>query len=196
MNNGKICVSVCVETADEMIGRIKQAEQFADVIELRFDCLKPTEFSPLHTGTMSCYSNKPVISTFRTLEQGGKREITPAEREEFWNAGNESAFCDVEEDIVDWTWYWLWGNRICSYHALSGVPADMPALFDRVSNAGADKAGAGVPISRRCPPRFSMTSRVFQFCGISRSSNSFTQVDCGSPNWQMRLLINCHLMKG
>ena len=32
MNKGKICVSVCAETADEMIAKIKQAEEFADVI--------------------------------------------------------------------------------------------------------------------------------------------------------------------
>ena len=32
MNNGKICVSVCAETADDMIERIKRAEALADVI--------------------------------------------------------------------------------------------------------------------------------------------------------------------
>ena len=43
MNNGKICVSVCAETADELIEQIKRAENLADVIEIRFDCLEPSE---------------------------------------------------------------------------------------------------------------------------------------------------------
>jgi hypothetical protein len=44
MNNGKICISVCAETADELIEQIKRAEDLADVIEIRFDCLKESEF--------------------------------------------------------------------------------------------------------------------------------------------------------
>jgi 3-dehydroquinate dehydratase/shikimate dehydrogenase len=45
MNNGKICVSICAETADEIIQQIKRAEGFADVIEIRFDCLKENEIN-------------------------------------------------------------------------------------------------------------------------------------------------------
>ncbi len=44
MNNGKICISVCAETADELIEQIKRAEDLADVIEIRFDCLNEIEF--------------------------------------------------------------------------------------------------------------------------------------------------------
>ncbi|HQU85688.1 MAG TPA: shikimate dehydrogenase [Pyrinomonadaceae bacterium] len=43
MNNGKICVSVCAETADELIQQIKRAEDLADVIEIRFDSLSFSE---------------------------------------------------------------------------------------------------------------------------------------------------------
>ena len=39
MNKGKICVSVCAETAKKLIHEVKRAEEFADVIEIRFDCL-------------------------------------------------------------------------------------------------------------------------------------------------------------
>ena len=47
MNNGKVCVSVCAETADEMIANIKRAEQYADVIEVRFDCLRGDQIENL-----------------------------------------------------------------------------------------------------------------------------------------------------
>src|SRR5687767_8062402 len=39
MNDGKICVSVCAETADELIEQIKRTGDLADVIEIRFDYL-------------------------------------------------------------------------------------------------------------------------------------------------------------
>ena len=45
MNNGKICISVCAETADELIEQIKRSEDLADVIEIRFDCLSESEFN-------------------------------------------------------------------------------------------------------------------------------------------------------
>ncbi len=44
MNNGKICVSVCAETASDFVEKIERAAEFADVIELRFDCLQDNEF--------------------------------------------------------------------------------------------------------------------------------------------------------
>lgn len=65
MNKGKICVSVCAETAAEFIEAIKRAEEFADVIELRFDCLDEKEFDLAlqKVSVMSC--KKPFLATFR-----------------------------------------------------------------------------------------------------------------------------------
>ncbi len=57
MNNGKICVSVCAETADELIEQIKRAEDLADVIEIRFDCLKDSR---------NCWS---IAKYFQNAEQ-------------------------------------------------------------------------------------------------------------------------------
>ena len=39
MNDGKICVSVCAATADELIEQIKRADEWADIVEIRFDLL-------------------------------------------------------------------------------------------------------------------------------------------------------------
>jgi 3-dehydroquinate dehydratase / shikimate dehydrogenase len=44
MNDGKICISVCAKTADELIEQIKRAEVLADVIEIRFDELNQEQF--------------------------------------------------------------------------------------------------------------------------------------------------------
>ena len=65
MNNGKICVSVCSETADEMIANIKRAEQFADVIEVRFDCLQGDQIENLKSQISNLKFEKPLLATFR-----------------------------------------------------------------------------------------------------------------------------------
>ena len=82
MNNGKICVSVCAETADEMITNIKRAEEFADVIEVRFDCLSDDAIKGLLVALPQI--EKTYLFTFRPKVQGGKRELTVAGRLKFW----------------------------------------------------------------------------------------------------------------
>ena len=75
MNNGKICVSICAETADELIEQIKRAEDLADVIEIRFDCLEENEAKKMLNNLVSLRQKigKPFLITFRPKEQGGKR---------------------------------------------------------------------------------------------------------------------------
>ncbi len=62
---GKICVSVCAKTADELIEKIKRAEVFADVIEIRFDCLDESEFDSALPKINELKCEKPFIATFR-----------------------------------------------------------------------------------------------------------------------------------
>lgn len=130
MNNGKICVSVCAETADEFIEKIKRAESIGDLVELRFDCLKPEEFSlpvPITNGY-----NENYIFTFRPKEQGGKRELTLEEREEFWNSGVDFCGGDFEEDVVKNHLNWQYRPIICSHHDFDGVPDNLVEIYDRI----------------------------------------------------------------
>jgi 3-dehydroquinate dehydratase/shikimate dehydrogenase len=134
MNNGKICVSVCAEMAHEFIKEIKRAEEFADVIELRFDCLKSNQidivFAKLRQSRRM--DKIPFVITFRAKEQGGKRELTKEERNNFWNGGNEIGWADLEEDIVENSFSWLWDKRICSYHDFNGVPENLEKIYERL----------------------------------------------------------------
>ncbi len=100
MNNGKVCVSVCAKNADELIEKIKRAEEFADVIEIRFDCLDESEVG-------KSLLNLPIINgllaTFRTPQQGGKRNSALQERLTFWQKflihnKNKHFFADFEAD--------------------------------------------------------------------------------------------------
>ncbi|HMT08376.1 MAG TPA: shikimate dehydrogenase [Pyrinomonadaceae bacterium] len=137
MNNGKICISVAAETADEMIAKIKQAEQLADVIEVRFDSLRPDEL--LRAREIVDSTTKPKISTFRPLTQGGFRELSESERDAFWCSGLGTALCDVEEEFVEVTKAWPWGERICSYHDFDGVPADLESKVACLKETEAEK---------------------------------------------------------
>jgi 3-dehydroquinate dehydratase/shikimate dehydrogenase len=146
MNNGKICISVCAETADELIEQIKRAEVLADVIEIRFDCLETSDFNVFDLNSMqsvykkilSVKSNKVFLTTFRPKQQGGKREISDEERNYFWGSGYEIGWADCEEDFIENSFYWLWDERICSYHIFQSSSEDLVQTYERLKATQAD----------------------------------------------------------
>ena len=140
MNNGKICVSVCAEKTDEFIKNIKRAEEFADVIELRFDCLEANQIDLFFAkiNPRQRMNKIPFIVTFRSKEQGGKRELTKEKRDCFWNSGNEIGWADLEEDVVEDSFSWLWDKRICSYHDFKGVPENIERIYKRLRATDVD----------------------------------------------------------
>src|SRR5437868_6776214 len=125
MNKGKICISVFAGTADELRQKIKLAEDLADVVEIRFDCLRKEE---LDKADFPCKNN--YLFTFRPAEQGGKRELTLKEREKFWNSGNDFCGGDFEEDVVENHLGWLYDPVICSHHDFKGVPDDLFEIYE------------------------------------------------------------------
>ncbi len=135
MNKGKICISVCAETVDEMLEQTRRAEDLADFVELRFDCLKENEFySALEK--ISC--NENYIFTLRSKKQGGKRELSLKEREEFWNSGYDFCGGDFEEDVVENAFYWFYKPVICSYHDFEGVPDNLFEIYERLKATEVD----------------------------------------------------------
>ncbi len=100
MSNGKVCVSVCAETADEFIQSIRRAEEFADVIELRLDCLNREDVRSVIENLPQ--TEKTYLFTFRPLEQGGKRELAISEKLKFWEhvfwAHDSDFMIDIEFD--------------------------------------------------------------------------------------------------
>lgn len=148
MNSGIICVSVCAETADETIKQIKRAEDLADLIEIRFDCLNESEIKQVWN---SSASSKDELCTFRPKEQGGKRSLSKQERLAFWNnekeedgwfnfltGGNETAWADFELDLYEMNASWNRRNMICSYHDFNGVPGNLGEIYDRLQKTNAD----------------------------------------------------------
>jgi 3-dehydroquinate dehydratase/shikimate dehydrogenase len=136
MNNGQICVPVTGATADEMIENIRRAAVFADVIELRIDSLDPGEIDPLFVKLKRERRGpeKPFLVTFRAREQGGYRDLTLRERQEFWAKGNNDFWGgDLEEDVIEETGVWREENVIiCSYHDFDGVPDRLESVYERL----------------------------------------------------------------
>lgn len=144
MNNGKICISVCAETAEEMIAKIKRAESQADVIEVRFDFLDPTELERCRWEISNLKFETSLLATFRSPDQGGENSLSYNERVKFWRDGGGNFWAaDVEEDVVDASTDWQ--VRIISYHDSENVPADLPRICERLSlsNANLIKIAAG-----------------------------------------------------
>lgn len=140
MNNGKICISICAKNADELIEKIARAETSCDLIEVRLDCLDPTE----RKRALDRIAQNPdlasvLLATFRPLEQGGARDITKQERDEFWNSGTNKAFWggDFEEDVIENAVSANWKNRICSEHETEAGTLDVNATYEELKNTDA-----------------------------------------------------------
>jgi 3-dehydroquinate dehydratase/shikimate dehydrogenase len=142
MNNGKICVSVCAETVNEFIEKIEQAAKNADVVELRFDCINADEFDCLEIKKLDLVlsrifrakTDKPLLSTFRPKEQGGKRQLSEQERLNFWNMGYDSCWADLEPDVFENSLYWLYQPKICSHHDFSGTPKNLTQIYNQLKS--------------------------------------------------------------
>ncbi|MFN2412603.1 MAG: type I 3-dehydroquinate dehydratase, partial [Pyrinomonadaceae bacterium] len=82
MNTGKICISLCSETASDLCEKVRRAEADADVIEIRFDCLNAGELNEAIIRLPK--TTKTYLFTLRPREQGGSRDLTRIERLKLW----------------------------------------------------------------------------------------------------------------
>lgn len=120
-----------------MIANIKRAEQFADVIEVRFDCLPNDQISNLRSQISNFKCEKTLLATFRAQDQGGNREVSLDERIAFWKEPQDSFWiADLEEDIIAEVGNYL--EKIVSFHDFEGVPGDLEEIFDRLATTDAN----------------------------------------------------------
>jgi 3-dehydroquinate dehydratase / shikimate dehydrogenase len=132
MNKGKICVSVCAETAAELVGQIKSAGDLADIVEIRFDCLTDAELRK--TKFKLPEFKRTFLVTFRPREQGGRRDLSVYERLKFWEAifwsnRQKNFLVDTEFDIKE-TINVRAGKTIVSYHDFAGEVEKLPFIYE------------------------------------------------------------------
>ena len=126
---------MCEKDLDALRSACERAVEWADIIELRLDCL---DSEPENISELLQDLGRPVILTFRPSEQGGHRKLSREEREAFWKTAprGESVWWDVEGDLVqdlspDWS------RVIASHHDFSGVPSDLQQIYERLAKTPA-----------------------------------------------------------
>ncbi len=154
MNSVRVCVPVCACSLREMESEIVVANKLCDIVELRFDCLEPSEMGNAFDLLESILESqtRPVIITFRPAEQGGRREISIAQRKAFWtqiktvlkkHKQNAAAkhYVDLEfadgfaaEKMFEFADI---AKVICSHHDFSESPPELQNLYERMSSTGA-----------------------------------------------------------
>jgi 3-dehydroquinate dehydratase/shikimate dehydrogenase len=122
----RICVSVCEKNIEALESAAVRASEWADVVELRLDCLAGLEGFERVLSRISC----PVILTFRPREQGGHRELDQQTRQLFWKTAPQTDWWDIESDLTPET---DWSHIIVSHHDFSGVPKDLTQIYEQLA---------------------------------------------------------------
>ena len=149
MNHGKICISICAKTASELFEKISRAEELADVIEVRFDCLGHGEVDIALDGLPEI--SKQYLITFRPSEQGGKRVLPQSNRIMFWkravNALARHDFLADQEADLGFPFGFNSGRVIRSHHFFGESPEDLRSTYFEL----ADINGEIVKVAVDCP---------------------------------------------
>ncbi len=122
----QVCVPVCEKSVDALAAASVRACEWADIVELRLDCLAALEDWQRVLKSIS----RPVILTYRPAEQGGYRELDRQARESFWTTAPRTDWWDVESDLAPEA---DWSRVIISHHDFSGVPDDLAQIYERLA---------------------------------------------------------------
>jgi 3-dehydroquinate dehydratase/shikimate dehydrogenase len=127
---------VCEEDLDALRATCERAIDWADLIELRLDCL---ETIPGNLSEVVQHVARPLILTLRPTEQGGHRNLTQEERRRFWSTSapqGENIWWDIEGDLVQ-ELAPNWSRVIASHHDFSNVPNDLEQIYERLAHTPA-----------------------------------------------------------
>ncbi|MGE3168814.1 MAG: shikimate dehydrogenase [Pyrinomonadaceae bacterium] len=138
MNNGKICVSLCAGTADELKRHIAEAGPLADVVELRLDCLDPLELDEA-LGTL--VPDRPFLMTYRPGSQGGNAPDEMMVRMMFWVSMPSKTDLELShmwfDNEIDFGGKMDWSEEctiVRSFHDIKGEEGDLGSIFSQLSN--------------------------------------------------------------
>lgn len=143
----RICVPICVSRVSDITPASSRAEDFADLVEIRLDCLSESEFAGIKRELHELHLRNrcPIIFTLRPADQCGLRALDIATRFGFWvSEGAEllrdnQNFADVEVDVAialasaePFMSTPDWDRIICSYHDAVSIPDDLEEIYRRM----------------------------------------------------------------
>lgn len=144
-NSDRVCAVIAEETIDAARAAINRAAGVADMIEVRLDYLTDFDFAE-HEGAQTALqivrmlagdSSVPVIITFRSVSEGGRRQVDDDLRLRLLAEATKFAdYCDVEEAHYEHLLAFAPDvpRLIVSYHDFFGTPADLDAIYDRITS--------------------------------------------------------------
>jgi 3-dehydroquinate dehydratase type I len=162
-NTGKLCIPIVETTVEKALVAIQEANQWADLIELRADYLQKVDLSPLLENR-----RRPFIVTNRRKEEGGKYKGDERKRLSVLQEAIElgSDYIDVELATERSSLRSLIRNKgrtqvILSFHHFQRTPSlkELQRLCGRMIELGADVVKI-VPFARTWEDNLSILSLI------------------------------------
>jgi 3-dehydroquinate dehydratase / shikimate dehydrogenase len=165
----RVCISICEPTLEALRRAITNCDN-CDLIEIRLDCLEPSELKSAAdsiTQLLRSFSGEAIL----TLRPWGQAELDLDTRLAFWSAAIFSeSFFDVELDLAEHvvgnetspSFAIDWSHTICSHHDFEGVPAGIDQIYERLSATPARvlKIAAQANDVTDCLPFFQLLERA------------------------------------
>jgi 3-dehydroquinate dehydratase / shikimate dehydrogenase len=132
---GLIAVALNEPTTEHARAALRQAARVADIVELRLDLMVSFDL-PRLLAERPC----PVIVTCRAAREGGRWDGSEEERLDVLRRAIDlgAEYVDVEADAIHLIRERGRSRLIASCHDFSAMPADLPALWQRLAATGAD----------------------------------------------------------
>lgn len=179
-----ICIPIIANTVEDALRDMAEASKLADIIEVRLDYIKNPDLE-----LFLKRRTKPVIFTNRPVREGGKFDGSEEERILFLKLAIQlqADFVDIEHDSIhnigkEALSRALRGKTrlIVSYHNFRETPGDVAAIYQKLSQSGADIVkivtyatdisdniriyrllqGAQVPLISFCMGEYGIMSRI------------------------------------
>jgi 3-dehydroquinate dehydratase/shikimate dehydrogenase len=194
--NTFICTPITETRPEAFLAAIAEAALSADVIELRMDYLDSEGCSAVLSRLLELAVGKRLLLTFRPREQGGRRDLSLRDRQDFWRnlpqtIASAITFADFEFDLVESFANQLppipWEKVICSWHDFEGTPDDLIARYDRMASMPA----AIVKIATMAN-RISDSLRIFELIGYAQGKKPVIALAMSLPGVATRVLSLSH----
>lgn len=130
-----IAVALNEPTTEHAHAALRAAAEYADIVELRLDLMREFDL-PRLLADRPC----PVVVTCRAAREGGQWAGTEAARLDVLRAAIDlgAEYVDVEADAVHHVRERGRSRLIASSHDFASMPSDLPGLWRRLAETGAD----------------------------------------------------------
>jgi 3-dehydroquinate dehydratase/shikimate dehydrogenase len=177
-----ICAVITEESIDSARAALREAALCADLAELRLDYLRDFDFTrPENLRALLEDKPLPVIITCRALSEGGRQMVAEEARLQLLVEGLQWAeWCDIEQASFDRAARLSpdYSRLVVSYHNFSQTPADIEAVYERLSRLPAAVCKIATR-ANRFADSMAMLRLLDRACGEGRSLIALAMGEAG-----------------